>query len=318
MKTINFFSSFHTGDIFATKSFVKHVMEDLTDFDIGYYHSNHPKIMRDLNIKHRGDSNFGHSVRFVEQENTLNINTWIGAYCPNYNPAPPHCQIPGKGTNLNSLSCVWQHIFDKINSFFGTSLVLKQKLEYIPTIDYSFFNTKNHKKFIEDRGETKKILFCNGIPMSGQSIPNDMSSVINHFAQKYPSYDFICTKKISTSLSNVFFTDDILVPDDEIVDVNVPWNDRMNGICDLNEISYLSTHCNLIIGKQSGPFCYCITKENLMNPDKYIIAFSKTADDGIACDIDIECDYLLSADHDLYCNDAQYVIDTIGEKLCLI
>ena len=144
MKTINFFSSFHTGDIFATKFFVKHVIEDLTDFDIGYYHSNHPKIMRDLNIQYKGNSNFGHSVRFVEEENTLNINTWIGAYCSNYNPAPPHCQIPGKGTNLNSLSCVWQHIFERINSFFGTSLVLKEKLEYIPTIDYSFFNIENH------------------------------------------------------------------------------------------------------------------------------------------------------------------------------
>ena len=289
MNTINFFSAFHTGDVFASKEFVRQVRNELTDFNFGYYHKNHPKIMKDLDMPYMGPTNlhdFPQAGRYIESRDgkILKINTWIGAFNPRWQPEPPYYfeydggPVPAYGTNLISLSCVWGHIFEKINDYFGTSLKLKDKMDYIPTIDYNFFDITSHQKFIEERGNTKKVLFCNGLPMSGQSIPND-----------------------------------------EIYDLStVKWNDRKIGNCDLNEISYLSNHCDLIVGKQSGPFCYCATRENLMNPNKYMIAFSKTADDAIAYGLDIECDYLLSADHDEYCNNTQYVIDTIGEKLCLI
>lgn len=330
MNTINFFSAFHTGDVFASKEFVRQVRNELTDFNFGYYHKNHPKILKDLDMPYIGPTNlhdFPQAGRYIESRDgkILKINTWIGAFNPRWQPEPPYYfeydggPVPAYGTNLISLSCVWGHIFEKINDYFGTSLKLKDKMDYIPTIDYNFFDITSHQKFIEERGNTKKVLFCNGLPMSGQSIPNDMADVINHFAKEYPQYDFICAKKINTTLDNVFFTDDIIIPNDEIYDLStVNWNDREIGNCDLNEISYLSNHCDLIVGKQSGPFCYCATRENLMNPNKYMIAFSKTADDAIAYGLDIECDYLLSADHDEYCNNTQYVIDTIGEKLCLI
>ena len=42
---------------------------------------------------------------------------------------------------------------------------------------------------------------------------------------------------------------------------------------DLNEISYLSTFCDVIIGKESGPFAFCTIKDNLMNENKTFINF---------------------------------------------
>jgi hypothetical protein len=51
--------------------------------------------------------------------------------------------------------------------------------------------------------------------------------------------------------------------------------------CDLNEISYLSTFCNMIIGRGSGPQTFSITKRNLNDPDKIFVFLTKE-DFGVA------------------------------------
>jgi hypothetical protein len=44
---------------------------------------------------------------------------------------------------------------------------------------------------------------------------------------------------------------------------------------DLNEISYLSTKCNVIIGRASGPFTFAINRQNIEDPNKILLSFSK-------------------------------------------
>lgn len=318
-KSINFFNGLHCGDLFSSKEFVRQIVAELNDFNFGYYHLNHPKLLLDLNIPFLGPSKLEHTVlKFVEEENTLNINTWIGAYNPVCAFEPPYFQVDGIGISLDLLCLQWEFIFEKINNKFGTSLKLKEKFNYLPEIDFNYFNLENHKKFLENRGNTKKILFCNGTPMSFQSIPGDMSDIISYFAEKYSEYDFVCTKKFDSNIKNIFFTDDISVKYDIMINVNIPWNDRTNGICDLNEISYLSNFCDLIIGKQSGPFCFCSTKENFMDKNKHMISFNINSSDSLSHNLDIECDYLLCSEFDRFCNDTQYVIDIIEEKINLI
>jgi hypothetical protein len=58
----------------------------------------------------------------------------------------------------------------------------------------------------------------------------------------------------------VFFTDDIT---------------NRNGRCDVMAISYLSTFCDVIVGRCSGAQMVCETKENWMNPNKTLLSFTE-------------------------------------------
>jgi hypothetical protein len=80
------------------------------------------------------------------------------------------------------------------------------------------------------------------------------------FAEMYPDTDFICTNKFDTDGNkNIKFTSDII---GEVADG------------DLLEISYLSSHCNIIIGKNSGPYVFCETYDNYMDTNKSFISFN--------------------------------------------
>lgn len=312
MKTINFFNCFHNGDLFVSKEFVRQIVTELPDFNFGYYHLNHPKTIKDLLVPSMGPPPFRENLKFVENNNTLNVNTWIGAYYNLHTSEPPF--FWNGGINYLCLYDTWKYIFERINSYFGCNLKIKDSPnDYVPTINYELFDLTEYDKFLESRKNTKKILLSNGQSMSGQSFVDDMSDIIVNFATKYPKHDFICTKKFQTDLNNIFFTDDIFKTDGEISDIKPPWNDRTVQTCDLNEISYLSRSCDIIVGKNSGPFIYCMTKENFMTPNKYIISFNKDLEDSLGYGVDLECEYL-------FCNifDYQTIVETIEEKICLL
>ena len=281
---IIFFNHFHRGDLFTHKEFIRHLKKLLPDANMEYWHFNHPKVNLDLsvpmtNTPHQLDRN----VKFYDQGEVIAINTWIGVWGDIF--------AKYGGVNLDSLYESWGEIFKKLKV-----VPYDNKEMYLPTIDYSFFNTQNVDKFIQTRN-TKRVLLCNGKPMSGQSFEGDMSEVINMFALQYPTIDFICTKKIPTTALNVFFTDDIISDVDVFIGPNPFWNDRATNTCDLNEISYLSTHCNAIIGKNSGPFVFCETAQNLKDKNKVIVSFCKGSNESMANNVDVHCRYKHVTDH---------------------
>ena len=47
------------------------------------------------------------------------------------------------------------------------------------------------------------------------------------------------------------------------------------------EISYISTFCDVIIGRASGPHCFTHTKENLLNTKKTFISICNNKNEGI-------------------------------------
>jgi hypothetical protein len=100
-----------------------------------------------------------------------------------------------------------------------------------------------------------------------------MKQFLEPIAQEYPGINFICTNKFETSVSNVLFTDDI-IKDDEVAEVRAPWENRQKNNCDLQEISYLSEKVDAIVGKNSGPFVFCETKNNYMNPAKKFLSYN--------------------------------------------
>jgi hypothetical protein len=132
--------------------------------------------------------------------------------------------------------------------------------------------------------------------MSNQSFQSDLQEEINEFAMMFPDFDFITTKKIEAETNNIIATDDI-IKDEEQYNLSTPWNDRNTMNCDLNEISYLSRHCKAIIGKNSGPFVFCETRDNFMDEKQHILSFSNSPRESMSNGVKTRCWYKLVTDH---------------------
>jgi len=270
MIRICFFNHFHNGDSFAVKQFMVDLSKKLPG-DYSYTHFNHPKILSDLSIPYTQMPDFmvtannkwpAHETSFetfIEHDGVLYINTWIGCYIDEIAPVKRGIIAHQFDINWKSYYRVWQSIYSELSSRAGVELSLEPEVEaYYPSIDYSKFDVTGYENFVKKYRRNSKILISNGPALSGQSLTNtDMSDILSDLAANFPKVAFICTKKFETTCENIFFTDDI--------------QERIGS--DMNEISYLSTYCDAIIGRNSGPFLFTNTRENLAK--KTFVAFSR-------------------------------------------
>lgn len=269
MAKIVFFNHYHRGDLHTHKEFIRQIKAEIgNEVDYEYLHFNHPKLTIDLDIPKVGDP--GHlepKSPFYQEEDVLYVNTWIGCHWDLF------CKHGG--INMDSLQASWQVIFDMINKCFDTNLQMKEKEFYLPSIDYTKFDTENIAEYISKNADFKKILICNGSVKSGQSFQPNMKEQLEEVAPKYPDIHFICTEKFYTEVPNILFTDDIIQAAVES-DTRAPWEDRKVNTCDMQEISYLSTLSDAIVGKNSGPYVFCETKENYMDKRKKFLSFNSS------------------------------------------
>jgi hypothetical protein len=275
MPKIVFFNHYHRGDLHTHKEFIRQLQQELPDFDFEYLHNNPAKLIEDLGIPTTGTpENLNNKEPYYYDGNELYINTWVGCdwdiFCKH------------GGINMHTLYEQWENIFNTINSVFDKNIQLKtSKEEYLPRIDYTTLNTSSIDTYVNSNKQ-KKVLICNNVPHSNQSFVSDMKDIINDLAFKNIGIDFICTNKFASEEENVIFTTDIIDTDDGI---------------DLREISYLSTKCDIIVGKNSGPYVFCETYDNFMDKNKTFISFNikNPAFDDIketmSNGLDIECNY---------------------------
>lgn len=291
---ISFYTKGHNGDMFTPKEYIRQIIDNFPDFNFFYYHANHSKSIGDLRINTLLPTKIKKGIRFVEESPShLLVNTWNGAYSPRWFPeTKPHFYF--EGTNYPQLTDTWNYIFSRINDHFGSNLIIKDKHFYIPSIDYSKFKTKNIEDFFKSR-KAKRILFSNGPVHSTQSFNHDLEFVIDYLSSKYKEIDFLVTKKLNIEKENLFYTGDII---------------KDTSGCDLNEISYLSQFCDIIIGKNSGPYIFCITKENLSDSSKTFLQFNKREHDSLFWGIDFKCQYRYNQIYD-----NEYIINTIEEYI---
>lgn len=312
-KELVFFQHFHNGDLFVSKEYVRQVFNELTNVSVSYIHFNHPKTLKDIGIPQIGkpDRSFDNYLRspkrapwYVEYENLLLVNTWCEGFF-RHNPAivvpTPH------GINHLKMQAQWSHIFQKINSKFGSSLALRPRETYMGKIDYSQFNIAPIDEYIAKHAHRKKILISNGEVMSNQSFSGTMQDIIGILALEFPNWDFICTTKFGTLIPNIYFTDNIIPQDPPLAEETVAWSKKT---CDLNEISYLSTFCDIIVGRNSGPFVYCVTERNLMDSTKTIISFNKFEDDSLAWAVKHQANYIWTNRYEI-----THVLDTIRNEI---
>lgn len=309
MNSISFFNHWHNGDLFSSKEYIRQVYNELDNsFRIKYYHRNHPKILQDIPIEYPGNLNLvsyrkKQCPQFLLENKNLFVNTWASTY---YRTGFETKLLDKGGLNYSNFNIMWEHIFKKINEVFNTDIQIKSKEEYIPSIDYSVFNCKSINSFLKDN-RRKKILICNNVPKSNQSFPSDMKLIISKLSDKFRDIDFICTNTFDTgSQENILFTDNIIKTNNDNIDLPEWCKSR----CDLNEISYLSKFCDIIIGKNSGPYIFTVTKDSLMDENKTYIQFNHIARDSLFYDIDFKCRYIQQSNFD-----EQSVFNTIEKTL---
>lgn len=278
MKNIVFFNYAHRGDVFLSRPFVDQIMEEMKDLKINFFYSHYwgEYLLKDLNLQFisldqipKVQPQNEHASNFIHGE-TVYINTWIGKYFSHSKPRYGQC-------NLQSLyDLMYFEIFDFIRKIFQINIQLKDILNYFPSLNYSSFDIENVDNFIQIE-KRKKILFCNGPALSGQcDYDGDMLEIIKDISEKYSDLCLITTHKIDTELENVKYTGDII---------------KLNS-SDLNEISYLSTFCDIIVGRSSGPFTFSNTKNNIFDKNKYFLCFGKRETDCLPYELDIDCNFI--------------------------
>lgn len=244
MKKIVFFNQFHNGDCFLGKNYVRAIQQHLPDIEYAYAHGNHPDILKDLNLQHLTLDDIPAMDRMTrvavsKDGDTVYINTWVGCWQGTLFPYGEHI-------NYLRLHAIWAEYFKylKIEQHWKTN-----PNEYLPEIDYDKFHGINLAEAWVNEHNRPRILLCNGVAKSGQSRVSDLHQCVDALSNTYKDIDFILTQKLDLERSNIYYTDDIF-----------------NGLeSDINQIAYLAQYCNVIVGKNSGPFSYCQNKQNLLN-----------------------------------------------------
>lgn len=268
MTKLCFFNFYHNGDLFHSKPFVREVIKYLGKDKVLYAHNKDPRAIEDLGLQHVRLEGLSDKVKVFRPKDPdiLFVNTWIGSYFDKYT---------GECT-LNFNMKMWADIYEDINTVFGKKMKLGPVENYLPYVDYTKYDLANVNMYVDNESK-RKIMFCNGPALSGQCEYNgNMDYIINPLAERNPDKIFITTHKISTSLENVVYTGNIIK------------SDR----CDLNEISYLSKYCDLLVGRNSGPFCYVSTGENLNDTRKTFYAFGHQESDCFSLGIPKKSNYI--------------------------
>ena len=269
---ICFFNHYHNGDILHSKQFVKQIIENY-DAEYYYAHPNNPAIIRDLKVTSAQPINIDNKVQIAKApDDTLFINTWIGAYFGHVDEYDGEC-------TLRFAYGMYSKIFNTLNEILGTNLKLDPIADYVPVIDYSQYEIEQVDNFLSPRSITeKRVLFSNGPCYSGQcDYPGDMQPIIIELAQKHKDVLFIATQKFVTDLNNIKFTSDII---------------QTSYGSDMNEISYLANYCDILVGRNSGPDCFNKTQDNLFDETKTFYTFGNRETDNFCHGLDLPCNYI--------------------------
>jgi len=206
------------------------------------------------------------SHKTIVDNNKLYINTWIGNYL-----------YEGRNCNWISLHEMYQELYSSLEEILGKRLDILDREYYQPFIDFSFYEIPQDFECSYDN----TIIFSNGPVLSGQSSIDSTSNIIKSLCESFPNKKIILTHPSDISHKNIIYTSDIT---------------KIMG-SDINEVSWISTKCRYIIGRQSGPFSFMQIKDNVNCKDKTMISFSNSKEVDWLYKINTECNYYNILDH---------------------
>jgi hypothetical protein len=249
--TIELYNHHHNGDIFYTRVLVNSL---LNDYNVIFYHNLNVPLFSDLNEVTEIYGIPNHMSKEKTDINNKIINTWIGQQKLKYLLSP----TPG---------CNFTNYFELVKDILThLNLPVKEKWDHLPTIN--FINIPNYEDVLNQililkKSYKKILLICNGNVHSGQSSNFDMSNSILRLSDDNQDCLFLITHNINHNKPNVIYINNItkILPD-------------------LLQIGFISTYCDIIVGRASGPHCFTHIKENLMDKNKTFISFTNNHTEG--------------------------------------
>lgn len=260
MKRVIFYNNNNCGDVHVGRGFVRQIMKKLAQTNsnlvFSYSHRHSAHLLQDINGLHfsrESLTKIGEYAKDPHAEYTIidddiYINTWY-----NYRYTAKY------GISFDNLYASFDSICRRLWGFSLTDISANAS-DFFPDIDYSKFYIKSIKYWMSNH-PSKKIFISNGKTLSGQSHNYLMAPLINEISRKHKDKVFI----LSNKECDIQLEDNIIYASD-IIEKNI-----IEDPCDLNENSFISTYCDVIIGRNSGAFTYCITKENFFKSKKNIL-----------------------------------------------
>lgn len=255
MNKVTFFNHFHNGDLHISRELVRKVVAKVQSLDpnitFSYAHVNDAELISDI----PGLTFDTFPMKQLDQfENakmraqTVFINTWY---------AQQHHKYMNKyGMTID---CLYEAFDETCKAVWKFSLqdISVDPADFYPTIDYSKYHIEDAQTWIAAHPQ-RKIFVSNGMAMSGQATNFPMTPIIVNMAAAHPDKIFILSNKEGNAPlpANVFLSQNI---------IKKPFGS------DLNENSFVASHCDVIVGRASGAFSYAWTKQNLLErPTKFV------------------------------------------------
>lgn len=262
---INFYNNYNNGDVHFSRKLIFLIKELYPNCEYNFLHKNKKPILKDLEfLKEKDlDQNCHQHESVIFYNDCLYINTWYGQNNSTFINR-------GGGCTLVTTKLIIENIFNVLNK----TLHVDEESIY-PTIDFD-----NIKKPSLVGGF--KILICNNNAISGQANNINLDTMIEFISEMFPHITFYVTNKFTTNKKNIVFTYDIT-----------------NTSPDLIEISYISTKCNIIIGRSSGPYSFSLLYENIMDKNKTFFALCNNYLEGIWDTNHLKCKYYHDSSNDI-------------------
>lgn len=254
-----FYNHFHNGDTHFSRNFIKYIISVLPDNNYYFSYSNYcnSNNLQDIHqlkpLNNIVPQHLEKQIVTNTSDQKILINTWIGC------DGQQHLRVGG-GCNLKSNISLYKTIFKELQISFPDNTDC-----FIPTINYNKFDIKNIDTMLKKINK-KRILFCNGLAHSGQSINFPMQHLIQLAVNKNYEVFYTCREPVEINQGTLIST---------ITQKNTG---------DLNEISYLSTKCDIIVGRSSGPHVFTFVKDNLDRENLINITFTNSENEKNFCE----------------------------------
>lgn len=244
-----FFNTWHFGDLHSNKEYVRQFMDEFLRHGIGMKYAT-AVAGRAVNLPIETCSVYDYPqlvtnpVTFFDANSrVMYINTWVGHY------------LQMQSHNFYSQKQMWEDISERVLIASDAKIVVaidNDAMRYVSRIDRELISPVSIP-------EGRNIMFCNDIPISGQSNTGSMATAINRLASEFTQFNFICTNLFNSESSNIFFTNNL--------------TKRSELICDLPEVGYISESCEIIVTNSSGPGTFAMTRNNFLDDRKSLVAF---------------------------------------------
>jgi len=259
---LHFINYHHNGDIHYSKRFMLDLYNIIQPENCYLHHNNSPRLISDMPFIKNSPPILASEIPSLKlvppsllhgptvyQNFTMGddiyIVTWLAYFYYIENPIPSD-----KHSSIYSNYLGFTRVYEEL----GIKSELKELEYYIPQVNYDYFEKSNIDNFYM-RDSNKKVFISNGKTLSGQ-VPNfSFDPIVQNLANDFPNTTFIVSHPTTVTNSNVITTSNII---------------KIGG-CDLNEISYLSLRCDVLVGRASGPICYAHVKENYFDKNKVMI-----------------------------------------------